>query len=401
MNILVTATTFPRWDKDSEPGFVYYLNQELVKKGHKVIALVPHHPGAKTYEEKDGMKIYRFRYFIPSFQRLCYDGGILSNLKSSWLAKLQVPFLVFSEYMAIKRIVKKEKIDAIHAHWIVPQGYLAAKIKKKYNIPFIVTAHAGDVFPLKKEFFRKRAIKALKQCNFCTVNSKATKQAVLNVFEVPNIEIIPMGVDLSKFSSKKVDKRIKKKYGIEGEFLLFVGRLAEKKGIIHLLEAMPVVIKSFPKVKLLIIGDGVLREELENRMLALNIEKNVTFTGKMSNEQLPGFYATADIFVGPSIITDSGDTEGLGVVFLEALASGTVVIGSNVGGIPDIIEDGKSGFLVPQKDSKVLSEKIIALLKNSQLRKDFVNYGKNHIKKNFSWDSVSEKFNELFKSLSR
>jgi glycosyltransferase involved in cell wall biosynthesis len=135
-------------------------------------------------------------------------------------------------------------------------------------------------------------------------------------------------------------------------------------------------------------------------MLFLDIEKNVTFTGKMPNEQLPGFYATADMFVGPSIITDSGDTEGLGVVFLEALASGTAVIGSNVGGIPDIIEDGKSGFLVPQKDSKVLADKIIDLLKNPQLQKDFANYGKEHIKKNFSWESIAEKFNELFKSLS-
>ena len=90
MHILVTATTFPRWKGDSEPGFVFYLSRLLAKK-HTVTCLVPWHPGAKLEEEMDGVTVVRFKYFF-GFERLCYDGGILANMKKSFLAKLQPPF---------------------------------------------------------------------------------------------------------------------------------------------------------------------------------------------------------------------------------------------------------------------------------------------------------------------
>ena len=400
MKILVTATTFPRWEKDTEPAFVYFLSRLLAKKGHEIINLVPHHSGAKKYEEKDGMKIYRFRYFFSKYQKLCYDGGILPNMKKSHLAKLQLPFLVMAEYLAIKKILKKEKVDVIHAHWIVPQGYLAALIKRKYNIPYIVSAHAGDVFPLKSRFLRRFGKIALENCDYCTVNSRATGESVKKVSNIKNISVIPMGVDLSNFSPKRKSEKIIKKFDIQKEFLLFVGRLAEKKGLKYLLLAMPAVIKKFPQAKLMIIGSGPSKSELEDLAKKLKITNNIIFTGKIRNDMLSKYYASADLFVGPSIITKSGDTEGLGIVFLEALASGTTVIGSNVGGIPDIIKDGKTGLLVEQKNWKELASKIIMLLENKKLRGSLIKEGQKHIKKNYEWSILAEKFDKILEKIS-
>jgi L-malate glycosyltransferase len=119
----------------------------------------------------------------------------------------------------------------------------------------------------------------------------------------------------------------------------------------------------------------------------------------VESKNLPKFYATADLFVGPSIVTKSGDTEGLGVVFLEALASGTCVIGSKVGGIPDIIKDDKTGLLVQQKNPNQLADAMIKLLLNKNQRKKLARDGLKHIKKNYSWDLIGKKFNELFKKI--
>src|SRR3989344_4666043 len=148
--VLIIASTFPRWKNDAEPNFVYTLSSLLAKKGYEVIVLAPHYYGAKKFEIIGDLKVYRFPYFYPlRFQKLCYEGGILENLKKSFLAKIQIPSLLICEFFYTIKIIKKEKIDFIHAHWILPQGFIAAIVKNLYKIPFIATAHAGDVFPLK------------------------------------------------------------------------------------------------------------------------------------------------------------------------------------------------------------------------------------------------------------
>lgn len=397
--ILVIGTTFPRWKNDTEPGFVYDLAKQFTKK-YKIIILAPHHFKAKKHEEKEGMKIYRFPYFYPSrLQKLCYDGGILPNIKKRFLAKIQIPFLVAAELFAIRKILKKERIDFIHAHWIVPQGFIAAIIKKLYKIHYIVTAHAGDVFPLKSGFLKFFGKVALNNCNYCTVNSNATRKSVLSVLNIKNVSIIPMGVDLGGFSPKKKDDSIRKRYHIKYPFILSVGRLAEKKGIPYLVKAIPYVIDKLPNSKLMIIGDGPKKKEIINLVNKLSIKDHVIFTGKIPNKELAKYYASCDIFVLPSIITKKGDTEGLGVVLLEALASGSAVIGSNVGGIPDIIKDRKTGLLTEQKNPEDIAKKIVYMVNHKKKREDFVRNGQKLIKKRFSWSVVADEFFKVYEEV--
>lgn len=399
-NILVTATTFPRWKNDTEPNFVFVLSKLLAGYGHKVVALVPHHYKAKKYEVMGDVKIYRFPYFLPyKLQKLCYEGGIFGNIKRYRIALFQLPLLFFFEFFNMIKMIKKEKIDIVHAHWIIPQGFLAYLCKKLFGIPYIVTAHAGDVFPLKSSFFRFFSSLTIKNSDYCTANSTFTKRELQKISRKKDIKIIPMGVDSNLFTQKNENKNLRKKFVIKKEFILSVGRLAEKKGIKYLITAMKKVIKELPEAKLIIIGDGPERKNLELLTKKLNLDKNIVFTGTIENKYLPEFYVTADLFVGPSIITKSGDTEGLGVVFLEALASGTCVVGSNVGGIPDIIEHNKTGLLVRQKDSKQLANAIIKLLSKPKLRERLVLNAQKHIKSRYDWETIGKRFNELITSI--
>lgn len=398
--ILVTATTFPRWANDTEPGFIFYLSNLLAEKGHKVSVLVPHHLNAKRYELMGNVKVYRFPYFFPySLQRLCYNGGILENLKKSNLAKLQAPLLFLMEFLYMNKIIRKEKIELVHAHWILPQGILAAICKKFFKIPFVVTVHAGDIFPIRNFFSRFLSKITLENCDYCTANSTYTKNAVMRLANPKNISVIPMGVDTTLFNSHKKNTALKKNLDIKKEFILSVGRLVEKKGIKYIIMALPRVLKRFPEAKLVVVGDGPEKDSLRKLVSELKIDRNVEFIGKIKNSDLPDYYATADVFVGPSIVTDKGDTEGLGIVFLEALASKACIIGSNVGGIPDIIKNKKTGLLVKEKNPEQLGRAIIKALSDKRLRSRLIKNGSKHVKNNFSWDSVAERFDRIIKNL--
>src|SRR5262249_33102175 len=144
----------------------------------------------------------------------------------------------------------------------------------------------------------------------------------------------------------------------QGEMILFVGRLVEKKGVEYLLNAMPSVIRAYPRAVLVIIGEGTQRPELEELARKLGIQPWVRFLGRIPNDELPKYYAAADVFVGPSVIDKFGDTEGLGIVFLEAAACQVAIIGTSVGGISDVLINEVTGTQIDPSDSDQLAREL-------------------------------------------
>lgn len=397
-NILVFTSTFPIFLKgDGTPPFVYELSKRLAEReDFRIIVLTPFRKRTKPFEERERLKIYRFRY---GFTALC-ERGILPNLKKNKFLFFQIPFLFFFAFINLAKIVKKEKINIIHAHWIVPQGFMAVlykKIFRKRNLKIICTSHGGDIFGLQNSFAKKIKKWTLDNVDILTVVSNAIKDEVkkLNVREDLPIKIIPMGVDTELFNPNKYDPKIKEKYDIKGPFLLFVGRLAEKKGVRYLIEAMPEVIQRYPEAKLLIVGFGPLEDELKTQVKNLNLEKNIIFTGAISNNELPKYYATADIFIGPSIVTKSGDAEGFGLVFAEALMSKTCVISSDLKAISDIVKNKETGIQVDVKNLKIFGRKIIELIENVKERERLTENGYNFVKNNFTCDIISSKYYKI------
>lgn len=404
MKVLATASSaFPRWKGDPAPAFVYNLCRQLAAKGAEVAVLAPHHPGAARSEVVDGMQVYRFRYFLPSsLERLCYEGGILPNMKMSLLARLQLPFMVFAEFFSLLAVAAREKPDIIHAHWILPQGFTAAIAGRLLRIPVVVTAHAGDVFPLGSFLFRLLSRFSISSAAAVTVNSSYTKAAVEKIANKA-VQVIPMGVDLKLFSSSTASlaAEIRKKYSIRGKMLLFVGRLAEKKGVTYLISAMKAVVKAFPDCKLVIVGDGPEKPALQRQAQQLGLSDSVVFAGSVPNQLLPPYYRAADIFILPSVVDSRGDTEGLGVVLLEAIAAGCPVVASRVGGIPDIVIHNRTGLLVEQKNPGQLAEAVVSLLRNRQLAKKLSAAARKNVEGGFSWKKVSGEFAAVYGSVLR
>lgn len=397
LRVLVIATTFPKWLEDQEPRFVHDLCQNLSEKVDLHI-LVPHAPGAKEKETWGKMEITRFPYFFPRhLQNLCYDGGVIPKLKSGWLARLQLPFFLFFLFFNLIKITRKNHFDLIHCHWLIPQGVFCALIKLLRGTPYLLTAHGGDVYSFKGIPGIQSLIRfALKHSTFCTVNSQATQNQVLKSFKTTSIKVVPMGVDLEQFHPDNYNQKLKDSMGPSDLLLLGVGRLAEKKGFKYLIDAMPLILREIPSAKLAIIGFGPHKPLLEKQIQELGLTSSVFLTGGKTGKEVRDWFATADIFIGPSIITSDGDTEGQGVVFLEAMASRTVVIASDVGGIKDVVRDGVSGLLVPEKDPQAIADKVLELAKDKPLREKFVRNALELVQADYSWKQCARRFFNIY-----
>ena len=394
-NVLVLTSTLPRWKNDTTPPFVLKLSESLSKK-YNMILLAPHSAKAARKEKTGNMTVYRFRYFMPeSLQKLAYGAGILTNVKKSFLAKLQIPSFLLSQLRNAESIVKKEKINLLHAHWMIPQGLIGAMLKKKYKIPMLVTIHGSDLFPLKNRFFKAMQKSILGNADIITVNSETAKNELLSRFPhlKSKIRIIPMGIDTTVFRPEKA-KHLKYK----SKIILFVGRLNEQKGVQYLIKAMPKITAKTKNAKLLIIGEGDYGKELENIAKAHNTEELIEFLGSKTQAEIAGYCNIADVFVLPSATTKLG-TESFGLVLAEAMACGTPVIGSSSGGIKNIIKNGKNGLVFEEKNPDDLAEKVSKVLNDAKLKKRLSKNGLKYARQNYDWNKISKKFSSLYGQL--
>ena len=397
--LLVLTSTFPRWKDDTDPPFVFELSKRLTSD-FDVMVLAPHYPGANREEEINGLKIYRYRYFVGRFEKLSGSTGILPTLKQNKLYWLLVPFFLVSQFFALIFISRKLRPDIIHAHWIISQGLIASLASIFTKVPFIMTAHGADVFGLRSSLMKKFKVFALKRAEVVTVVSNELKEAVerdLGLFN--HIHVLAMGVNSKRFTRSYRDISIKKKFGIEGVTLLFVGRLSEKKGVSYLIDAMPLVLDEFPNTKLLIIGKGELEKQLKAKVHFLCLEQNVVFVGAVPNKELPEYYSASDIFIGPSIISQSGDTEGLGLTFIEAAMSGCLLIGTDVGGIGDIIVNNETGLLVPEKNSHAIASKILFGLRNIEKMEELKSRARQRCIQKYDWLNIARDYTILLKNV--
>ncbi len=374
--LLVTASTFPRWEDDTEPRFILDLVSHMTNQ-FQVTVLVPAAPGAKDREILEGVEVIRYHYFpIHKWETLCYPGAIVPRIKQKKIRILLVPFLFLSLFFHLWRMLPN--YDIVHAHWLIPQGIVQSFFEK----PYIVTGHGGDVTSLNKGIFRRLKIKCLKRAKYVTVVSEHLKNKIQELVLEIQPDVIPMGVDISKFGRQYR----KENYFNQGDrkVVLFVGRLAEKKGVKYLIEAMKNI-----NALLVVVGDGPLREDLKKQ--AFEIEEKVLFLGAKTHEELKVIYASADIFVCPSITAKDGDQEGFGLVMLEAMASGLPVVASNSGGITQLIVDEVNGLLCKEKCVDEIADKVKNVLDNKELQNKIINNMKNTLREH-DYEIISQKY---------
>ncbi len=289
----------------------------------------------------------------------------------------------------VKRIIKNFKPDIVHAHYASSYGLIGAL--SGFH-PYIISMWGSDVFGfpnysfLHKSIFKFNLSKADKLLSTSyimkTEAEKYTKEEIL---------ITPFGIDVNRFKPVAV-----KNIFTNSEVVIGTIKTLEKiYGIEDLIKAFQIVKLKLPdkKIKLLVVGEGTQRKNLESLAIELNLLNDIVFTGYVSHHEVEKYHNILDIYVAVSL------QESFGVAVLEASACGKPVIVSNVGGLPEVVDNGQTGIIVESKNSIQLADALITLINNPDLRKRMGDAGRLKVIQDFSWDSSVKKMLMIYDNL--
>lgn len=320
--------------------------------------------------------IYLLKYFLSSVVQDICDLRISINI-----LKLDLKLAYFAT------IMKNNNVELIHVHFAT-MGAIARKLSSILGLPYTLTAHAFDIYrnpnadELRKTMNNAESVITISEYN---KNHLQSEIGITN-----RIEVIRCGIDLDRFNTRR---RVKNNAIIK---ILTVARLVEKKGIEYLIRAIPIVIKQTHDCDLTIVGSGSLNDYLHKLVYDLDLEGSIQFKGDVADFELMRYYEEADMFILPCIIAENGDLDGIPVSIMEAMAMKLPVVTTSVSGIPELVEDGISGILVPPKDEKAIADAIIKLHKDRQLGLEMGEKGKKIIEKKYNIVSESEKLIRIF-----
>lgn len=359
--------------------FTKEISERLAKDGHEVIVVTGQWgKGLKFSETIKGVKVIR----TPSVLR----------------SNLALPSV--TPGMLIEGIKAAKGADVIHAHLAFPPGFVGAKIKKITGIPLVTTVQGGDmgIYPesgLGRFWGIARPMISFGLRNADKVTSISTYLSEkAKLLGAKDIVMVRNGTDTKTFNPNVNTDTIKNKYGLkEGPKIVSVSRLVPKNGTEVLLTAFKRVLSELPTAELIIAGDGEQMRELKGLAKELKIADNVSFLGYVPHEEIPAFMALADVFCRLS------HDEGLGIVFAEAMACKTPVVATDVGGIPDVVDCGKTGLLVAPGDPNAAADAILKILKDNKYAKDLSEAAYHKILSEFSWDSIYAKMFEIYEEL--
>jgi len=298
----------------------------------------------------------------------------------------------------VNTIINNLKPDLIHVHQASGHGTLA---RLSINRPYLLSVYGADVLdvPFKSKFHFNLIKKNIEKAKIVASTSVFMADMVTRTFNYnKQIPVTPFGVDINNFrpqNQESLDDKIK--IGI-------VKRLERKYGVEYLVEAFHLTIKKLKtlgedyiekRLELIIVGKGSLLSELKDQVVKLNIEDRVHFLGRVNNEEVPNLLNSFEIFCVPSVL----DSESFGVAAVEASACGLPVIASNAGGLKEVILDGETGYIVEKRNANQLSDKIVNLLLDAELRKELGNNGRNRVIENYDWEKNVDDMEELYVSL--
>ncbi len=292
----------------------------------------------------------------------------------------------------LRRIRKQFRFDALHVHWAYPDGFAGSMLSVVFKVPVVITAHGSDIYTYSKYPGVRWLLKwGLRKANSVVAVSNALRSEIKAMRLDHPVEVIPCAaVDPERFKIINL-RQCRKELGLpeENKIILFVGNLLPVKGIKYLIEALAGLKTSgVQNVLLVLVGDGSEHAALRDTVRNLGLESSVLFAGRRPHQEIPLWMNSADVFCLPSL------SEGTPNVIMEAMACGKPVVGTQVGGVPDVIRPDSTGYIVSPADSTALSKALEKAL-SSVWNHVYIS----EIAKQVTWDSLAQKYFHLFQAI--
>jgi len=353
-------------------GVQTYVHQfATVLDSETVVVLAPKHKLAKEFDANNKFKTIRKNLLWPIFM---------------WPRWTKM-------FWQVLRIIKKENIEIIYLHHVLPVGYVAWLIKKIKKIPYIVFSHGTDIEAGTRSKWKKTMLNFVcRDSEQIVFNSENLKNRLLRILpELENKASVlypcPEPMFFEPVNPEKI-AQMKAQYALEGKHvMLSISRLTDGKGITHLVRILPKILESVPNLVWFLIGGGPKREFLIKEIQKNNLQNVVRLVGEVKHEDLNSFYHLADLFV---LLThpDEGREECLGMVFLEAAAAGLPVVAGKSGGVEEAVINGQTGIIVDiYKGDKIMTDSIVEMLKNPDFAKRLADNARDRVKTDFKWES--------------
>ncbi|MFC4767612.1 1,4-alpha-glucan branching protein domain-containing protein [Effusibacillus consociatus] len=374
--ILMLSWEFPPMTVGGLSRHVYDLSRYLVRNGWDVHVVTTEIGDYPHFEIIEGVHVHRVHVMKP-------DGGEFVH----WAFQLNMMMIDACQTL----IQSGLSFDVIHAHdWLV--CYAAKTLKEQYDLPLVTTIHATEhgrnqgIHTDLQRYISSLEWRLTYEAQRVIVCSTYMRQEVETIFQLPGdkLEVIANGVDPELLKFGRSGKICKQPFAMENErIVLFVGRLVREKGVHTLLEAVPSILSEHPDVKFVIAGKGPALQDLEQLAERLGVHGKVLFTGFISDEERNRLLQAADVAVFPSLY------EPFGIVALEAMAAGTPVVVSDVGGLADVVDHGRNGLKMYPGDVHSLSLQVRDLLSNPQRASELAETALHEIGK-YDWNRIAE-----------
>ena len=374
--------------------------RSVASQGHEVHVLLPRHREWKRPARDDGVHYHPYRYSpVSSWTPWGFSEALAGGASIRKPLYALAPIVVAAALRKARAVLAEGGFDLVHVHWVVPNGPIGARVSSASGLPLVVSLHGSDMAVSERSRAIGRATRwSLRRCAAVTAPSGELLERARRLGATGLLERVTYGADAEAFEVEPyAAQALRRRLGLGSESIVVagVGRLIPVKGFEYLVEAHASAVASAPELRLVLVGDGDGRRALEERVRSLGVADTVILTGAVAPSEIPALMAAADIVSVPSV-RHGGYVDGLPNVALEAMAAGKPVVGSRVGGIPELVRDGENGLLVPEKDSVALADALLALAADPDRRARLGSAGRAEIRGERNWEAVGRRFVDVF-----
>lgn len=389
LRLLHITHNYPRFPADPAGGFVARLARAAAGQGAQVHVIAPHTPGAPPQEVEGGVQVTRFRYAPDALERIGFQGDVRRSALSP-AALLAAPGYLWAFRRALRRALGAFRPEVIHAHWWLPAGWVATGQRR---VPVVVTCHGSDVRLLAQHrALRPWARRVLGRAAAVSAVSRVMVNDLRQLLPglATRVEVLPLPVELGRFAAAAGRPRP------TPPRILFAGNLIAGKGVDLLVDAFADLVTRGVPCELKLLGEGAAEPQLRAQAARLGVTDRIAWSRFVPMDRMPEEYAAATVVALPS---RGPRGEGLPLSLVEALMSGCAVVATPAGGVPEIVEDGVTGWLVPDGDAGSLARALREALTDATTRETRIAEGRRRVERRFAPEPAAAAFLELYRDV--